>query len=88
MVYRCPNCGKNRRSPPDLENTSVYYVPQIAQKTEDNENVSANNTVCIDPLYSCENYKHKLRNSFWPIFAHPRWLSCGKLYSDDYTFDE
>lgn len=48
---------------------------------------STSNTTSQDRQY-CQNadgsgayYNSSCRDPFWPEFAHPRWLSCQRLYS-------
>lgn len=36
---------------------------------------------CCDAYTGCHQFRSSLRSSFWPSFAHPRWMSCRDLYS-------
>lgn len=36
---------------------------------------------CCDPRNGCVEFDGARRNSFWPNFCHPRWLSCDQLYT-------
>lgn len=35
---------------------------------------------CCDPCNGCKEYRLRERSTFWPAFAHPRWLRCDELY--------
>lgn len=39
--------------------------------------------ICCDTNGCCCKYPCNCRNPFWPEFAHPRWLCCKALYSDE-----
>lgn len=36
---------------------------------------------CCDEVTGCKEFETERRNSFWPSFAHPRWLTCRELFS-------
>lgn len=46
-----------------------------------NRSTSPIMTSCCDPLDGCQERNIANRDTFWPTFAHPRWLSCDQLYS-------
>lgn len=35
---------------------------------------------CCDSVNGCGEYNAGRRCTYWPSFAHPRWLSCQELY--------
>ncbi len=37
--------------------------------------------ICCDQNGCCRVYPCSWRNSYWPEFAHPRWLCCRDLYN-------
>lgn len=40
---------------------------------------------CCDRYTGCQDYPLNQRNAFWPSFAHPRWLPCAQLYTNNYV---
>lgn len=37
-------------------------------------------TTCSDPCGGSREYRLDQRNTYWPTFARPRWLTCDELY--------
>jgi len=82
MARRCPRCGgiasagrihshrEGITGPPEA--AAVDFAPEAEAPQK--------NHACFDPGYTCKDYPARARDPFWPLFAHPRWLTCRELY--------
>ena len=66
----CPVSG----CPEDSKNCEWYPI-----QWEEDPN-SRKLRLCCDESGCCGLFPEECRNTFWPDFAHPRWLCCKDLY--------
>lgn len=75
------NCGRQRGMP-----SSPRRVSNGCPRNSDcqwypiEETCERKMRVCCDEDGCCGMYPEDCRNTFWPDFTHPRWLSCRELY--------
>ena len=61
-------------------NNGTCSLPTPARELYGIRTTVQNLRTCCDPYFGCRQYPAEARNSFWPGFAHPRWLNCDELY--------
>ena len=58
----------------------VDCTPIVVEPTPEEILIERNYQPCTDPNGVTTLYPEVCRNTFWPSFAHPRWLCCSALY--------
>ena len=78
----CCGCGRKNNTCNDCVTRAVSGCPANSdcEWYPIEETCERTMRMCCDQNGCCGMYPQDCRNTFWPDFAHPRWLCCRDLY--------